>query len=97
MKICAVEGCDRPARALGWCGPHRYRFLRHGDPLAGRSRDVIRKMLEALELTKLERPVFTALIGYRTKAIITDPSALPEPVSGAELSNPAPVLTIRSA
>jgi hypothetical protein len=36
MKTCTVEGCGRPARAQGWCGPHRYRLLRHGDPLAGR-------------------------------------------------------------
>jgi hypothetical protein len=83
---------------------------------AERSRDVIRKMLDALELQKLERPVFTASIGYRTKAIVTDQAALPAdllrtapdmhaiaralkdgPVAGAELSNPSPVLTLRTA
>jgi hypothetical protein len=36
VKICVIEGCDRPARALGWCRSHRWRFLQHGDPLAGR-------------------------------------------------------------
>lgn len=80
------------------------------------NRDVLRKMLEALELNKLERPVFTASIAYRTKTIVTDQAALPAdllrtspdmhaiaralkdgPVAGAELSNPAPVLTLRSA
>jgi hypothetical protein len=82
---------------------------------AERSRDVIRKMLDALELQKLERPVFTASIGYRTKAIVTDQAALPADllrtapdmhaiaralkdgaVAGAELSNPVPVLTLRT-
>ena len=28
-----LKAAGRPARALGWCGPHRYRLLRHGNPL----------------------------------------------------------------
>ena len=82
---------------------------------AARHRDLILRMLEALEVRKLERALFTASVGYRTKAIVTDPEALPEtlmrrspdlhavakalkdgPVDGAELSNPTPVLTLRT-
>ena len=83
---------------------------------AERSRDIIQRMMAALELTKLERSLATLSISFRTKAIITDESLLPEafmrrspdlqiiaralkdgPVAGAELSNPAPVLTLRTA
>lgn len=31
---CAVEGCDNPAKSLGWCGRHYSRWYRYGDPLA---------------------------------------------------------------
>jgi len=83
---------------------------------ASKNRDLILRMLEALEVRKLERALFTASVGYRTKAIVTDPEALPEtlmrrspdlhavakalkdgPVDGAELSNPTPVLTLRTS
>jgi hypothetical protein len=37
MKICAVEGCGRRAFGRGWCGKHYARWLRHGDPLLGRT------------------------------------------------------------
>jgi hypothetical protein len=30
--ICAVEDCDRPARARGWCEKHYHRWTRYGDP-----------------------------------------------------------------
>jgi hypothetical protein len=33
---CAVEGCDRPVRARGWCFPHYKRWRQHGDPTGGR-------------------------------------------------------------
>jgi hypothetical protein len=32
---CAIEGCDRPAYARGWCERHYSRFKNHGDPLGG--------------------------------------------------------------
>lgn len=32
---CAVEGCEKPARARGWCMPHYHRWNNHGDPIAG--------------------------------------------------------------
>ncbi len=35
MKICAVDGCDKPLLARGWCSKHWTRWQRHGDPLAG--------------------------------------------------------------
>ncbi len=32
LKLCAVEGCSRPAEQRGWCGMHYLRWRRHGDP-----------------------------------------------------------------
>jgi len=32
-KQCAIDGCDRPARARGWCLAHYNRWRRKGDPL----------------------------------------------------------------
>jgi hypothetical protein len=34
---CAVAGCDRPVHLRGFCSAHYKRWLRHGDPLAGRT------------------------------------------------------------
>lgn len=31
-RICAIEGCDNPIHARGWCGKHNQRWRRHGDP-----------------------------------------------------------------
>lgn len=31
--ICSVEGCEREARARGWCMKHYHRWWKHGDPL----------------------------------------------------------------
>jgi len=36
-RTCSIDGCDRPARARGWCKAHWQRWSRHGDPLAGRA------------------------------------------------------------
>src|SRR5690554_2084974 len=36
IKLCAVEGCGKPVHARGYCGKHNYKFVRYGDPLAGR-------------------------------------------------------------
>lgn len=36
-KICAVEGCGNPHHARGFCGKHNYKFVKYGDPLAGRT------------------------------------------------------------
>ncbi|MBN9210756.1 MAG: hypothetical protein BGO45_10805 [Microbacterium sp. 71-36] len=30
---CAIDDCDRPSRARGWCTLHWDRYRRHGDPL----------------------------------------------------------------
>lgn len=34
-RICAIDGCCKPARARGWCLGHYKRWRNHGDPLAG--------------------------------------------------------------
>lgn len=36
-RICAAEGCGRPQHTRDWCRDHYYRWLKHGDPLAGRT------------------------------------------------------------
>lgn len=36
-RICAVEGCDKGAKRIGWCRLHHERWQRHGDPTAGRA------------------------------------------------------------
>ena len=45
---------------------------------AERARDIVKRMLEALELKKIERPLFTASLAFHTKAIVTDQAELPE-------------------
>lgn len=32
-KLCKVLDCGRPHASLGYCGKHRYRFVKYGDPL----------------------------------------------------------------
>lgn len=32
MRTCSIEGCDKPARARGWCTKHYQRWKKHGDP-----------------------------------------------------------------
>lgn len=34
-QICAVEPCDDPVKAAGWCSFHYYRDKQYGDPLGG--------------------------------------------------------------
>lgn len=34
-EVCIVDGCEKPSRNRGWCWTHYYRWLKHGDPLAG--------------------------------------------------------------
>ena len=89
--------------------------LKRIEARADRHRAILKAMMEEIG-DKLERPLATLSVSYRTKPIVTDASALPAgllrtapdmhaiakalkdgPVAGAELSNPAPVLTIRTA
>jgi hypothetical protein len=34
---CAVQGCEKAAKVKGWCNPHYQRWIRHGDPVGGRT------------------------------------------------------------
>lgn len=31
--LCTIEGCTKPIASRGWCGMHRARWRRYGDPL----------------------------------------------------------------
>lgn len=47
MKLCSIEGCDRPGNGgRGWCKSHYGKFRRHGDPQHGEV-DAYRRFLEA--------------------------------------------------
>lgn len=35
--VCSIDGCERLASSRGWCKAHHKRWLRHGDPAAGRT------------------------------------------------------------
>src|SRR6185312_7763737 len=38
--LCKINGCRKPAKGKGLCGPHYMRLWRHGDPLANTVREV---------------------------------------------------------
>jgi hypothetical protein len=42
QTICAVDGCELPSRAKGWCEKHYTRWRHHGDPLIVHPRGPIR-------------------------------------------------------
>ena len=33
MKVCSIDGCEKPRRTRGWCHTHYTRWRSHGDPL----------------------------------------------------------------
>ncbi len=33
MKICIIEGCEKPSITRNWCGMHYRRYQRCGDPM----------------------------------------------------------------
>lgn len=39
QSTCAIDRCPQNTKARGWCGKHYHRWLRHGDPQAGRAYD----------------------------------------------------------
>ena len=36
-RLCSIPDCGKTSKHRGWCGMHYSRWLRHGDPLAGRA------------------------------------------------------------
>lgn len=36
-RTCSIDGCGSPLLARGWCSKHHTRWLRYGDPMAGKS------------------------------------------------------------
>jgi hypothetical protein len=82
-----------------------------------RAREIARDIVEALEVSPLERPVYTASLTWPRKPVVTNADELPdtyirhapdmvaigkalragETIPGAELKNPEPMLTIRTA
>jgi hypothetical protein len=38
MKLCSIEGCEKPLLARGWCSAHWTRWQRYGDPSIVHSR-----------------------------------------------------------
>lgn len=38
VKVCTIDGCNRPHCARGWCNAHWQRWRRTGDPLGTRQR-----------------------------------------------------------
>jgi hypothetical protein len=39
LRLCSISDCGKPALTAGYCNAHYLRFWRHGDPLAGRTRN----------------------------------------------------------
>lgn len=37
-SVCKIDGCDKPAKAHGWCGAHYKKWRIYGDPKAGAER-----------------------------------------------------------
>ena len=52
MKVCTIEGCERPFRARGWCATHYARWSKHGDP----SVKITRRTEVGCEAPDCERP-----------------------------------------
>jgi hypothetical protein len=52
-QACSIDGCERVVAARGWCFSHYKRWLRYGDPKAGRTaRNEARKFIDrALEFS----------------------------------------------
>jgi hypothetical protein len=84
---------------------------------ADRTREIATRIVEALAISPLERPVYTASLTFPRKPLVTNAEELPdtyirhapdlvaigkalragETIPGAELRNPEPTLTIRTA
>lgn len=53
IRLCSIPGCGNRHHAHGFCTNHREKFLRHGDPLAGRPR--IGEIVDVDEALRMER------------------------------------------
>lgn len=42
-EICKIDGCNSESRTIGLCNAHHLKFVRHGDPLYGRTINAIRQ------------------------------------------------------
>lgn len=47
MKVCAVEGCEKPSKVRGWCTMHYQRWKVHGDPLTVQRRPSVSERFES--------------------------------------------------
>lgn len=52
-RVCSIPDCGKRHHAHGYCSNHREKFLRHGDPLAGRPRNAV--IIETDAATQRER------------------------------------------
>ncbi|GAB2701737.1 hypothetical protein GCM10027018_21580 [Paenibacillus thermoaerophilus] len=53
MKVCQVEGCNKPVKAKQLCSAHHQRMLRNGHPTASRPR--VKKEPKPCQWPKCER------------------------------------------
>ncbi|MGB9378430.1 MAG: hypothetical protein WCB04_13060 [Mycobacteriales bacterium] len=43
MRVCAIAGCAKPAKARGWCAHHYANWYYQGDPLVAGTRSGVRE------------------------------------------------------
>lgn len=57
QATCAIDGCESPVSARGWCGKHYYRWTHYGDPLKLPSRARVNQ--GTCSITGCSRPAFS--------------------------------------
>jgi hypothetical protein len=54
MNTCSISGCEKPAKARGWCNMHWQRWRKYGDPNATvHEREFCRKLREKYHLKSI--------------------------------------------